>query len=101
LYARAGAVFYAPFDEDYGLVTLEAFRSGRPVVTTTDAGGPLEFVRDQETGRVCAPEPEAIGRALSELLADKPGALRLGALGHAETRGISWDDVIRRLTEDH
>ena len=101
LYARAGAVFYAPFDEDYGLVTLEAFRSGRPVVTTTDAGGPLEFVRDQETGRVCAPEPEAIGRALRELVADKPRAMRLGAQGQSETRGISWDDVIRRLTEAH
>ncbi len=101
LYARAGAVFYAPFDEDYGLVTLEAFRSGRPVVTTTDAGGPLEFVRDQQNGRVCAPAPEAIGRALSELLADKPRASRLGAQGHADTRDISWDDVIRRLTEAH
>lgn len=101
LYARAGAVFYAPFDEDYGLVTLEAFRSGRPVVTTTDAGGPLEFVRDRETGRVCAPEPEAIGHALGDLLADKSGAQRLGARGQAETRGISWDDVIRRLTEVH
>lgn len=101
LYAGAGAVFYAPFDEDYGLVTLEAFRSGRPVVTTSDAGGPLEFVRDQENGRVCAPVPEQIGLALGELLGDKEHALRLGAQGRADTRGISWDDVIRRLTEVH
>ena len=75
--------------------------SGRPVVTTSDAGGPLEFVRDQETGRVCAPEPEAIGRALGELLADSTRARRLGALGRAEISGISWDEVIRRLTEVH
>jgi len=99
LYARAGAVFYAPFDEDYGLVTLEALRSRRPVVTTTDAGGPLEFVRDGETGLVCDPEPEAVGRALSRLLEDKALAQRLGEAGHAATRDIGWDQVIRSLTE--
>jgi glycosyltransferase involved in cell wall biosynthesis len=99
LYAAAGAVFYAPFDEDYGLVTLEAFRSARPVVTTTDAGGPLEFVKHAQTGLVCAPEPEAIGRALSQLLGDKVLAERLGAAGREATRTISWDHVIQTLTE--
>ena len=99
LYARAGAVFYAPFDEDYGLVTLEAFRSRRPVVTTKDAGGPLEFVRDGETGYVCDPEPEPVGRALARLLEDKTQAARLGAAGHSVTRDIGWDQVVRALTE--
>lgn len=98
LYAGAGAVFYAPFDEDYGLVTLEAFRSRRPVVTTKDAGGPLEFVKDGETGLVCDPEPEPIGRALSRLLQDKALAQRLGERGWQKTRAISWDDVIQKLT---
>ena len=37
-------VIFPPYDEDYGYVTLEAFLSGKPVVTTTDAGGPTEFV---------------------------------------------------------
>ena len=44
LYARCLAVFYAPVDEDYGMVPYEAFLSEKPVVTTTDAGGPLEIV---------------------------------------------------------
>src|SRR5205085_6596331 len=46
LYARCLGVYYAPFDEDYGLVPYEAFLSEKPVVTTTDAGGPLDIVRD-------------------------------------------------------
>jgi glycosyltransferase involved in cell wall biosynthesis len=50
LYARAAVICYAPYDEDYGLVTLEAFFSRKPLVTTTDAGGPLEFVKEGETG---------------------------------------------------
>jgi glycosyltransferase involved in cell wall biosynthesis len=46
LYAGALAVVFPPFDEDYGYVTLEAFLARKPVITTTDAGGPLEFVED-------------------------------------------------------
>src|SRR5690606_35168034 len=56
LYAGALAVFYAPFDEDYGYVTVEAMRSARPVVTTADSGGVLEFVADGVNGFVCAPD---------------------------------------------
>src|SRR6185436_2509396 len=52
LYAGARAVVFPPFDEDYGLVTLEAFLAHKPVVTTTDAGGPLEFVTNGVNGLV-------------------------------------------------
>ena len=40
LYAGALGVVYAPFDEDFGYVTLEAFLARKPVITATDAGGP-------------------------------------------------------------
>ena len=50
LYATCRAVFYAPMDEDFGMVPLEAFRSCKPVVTATDSGGPLDFVLPGETG---------------------------------------------------
>jgi glycosyltransferase involved in cell wall biosynthesis len=99
LYARATAVFYAPWDEDYGLVTLEAFHSQKPVVTTNDAGGVLEFVSDGETGLVALPEPAAIGACLARLLSDPAEAQRLGAAGAAAVSGIRWDTVIRKLTE--
>jgi glycosyltransferase involved in cell wall biosynthesis len=60
LYLNALGVYYGPFDEDYGYVTIEGFAAHRPVVTTTDAGGPLEFVTDHQTGFVTPPEPEQI-----------------------------------------
>jgi glycosyltransferase involved in cell wall biosynthesis len=99
LYARASAVFYAPWDEDYGLVTLEAFRSRKPVVTTVDAGGPLEFVTDGETGFVTAVDPASIGAAVSRLLGDKEEARRLGENGFERVRSIDWDPVVDALTE--
>ncbi len=100
LYARASAVFYAPWDEDYGLVTLEAFHSGKPVVTTTDAGGVLEFVSDGETGLVAPPEPEAIAARLCRLLGDPAEARRLGDAGARRVADIRWERVIRALTVD-
>ena len=39
LYAGARAVAFVPYEEDYGLVTLEAMLAGKPVITCTDSGG--------------------------------------------------------------
>lgn len=97
LYARAGAVYYAPWDEDYGLVTLEAFHAKKPVVTTSDSGGPLEFVVHGETGLVAEPTPEAVAAALARLLGDAGLASRLGNAAWASVQGLSWDEVIRAL----
>jgi glycosyltransferase involved in cell wall biosynthesis len=47
------AVLFAPYQEDYGYVTLEAFLSRKPVITARDSGGTLEFVEDGVNGYVC------------------------------------------------
>jgi glycosyltransferase involved in cell wall biosynthesis len=97
LYARCRAVYYAPVDEDFGMVPFEAFRSARPVVTTSDAGGPLEVVHDRRTGLVVAPDPAAVAAGLRELLADEEAARRLGEAGRDATSSVNWDDAIARL----
>jgi glycosyltransferase involved in cell wall biosynthesis len=100
LYLGALAVSYGPFDEDYGYVTIEAFAARRPVVTTTDAGGPLEFVGDGETGLVVAPDPVAIAGAFDRLYADRALARRLGEAGAAvgRDRVPDWPEIVARLT---
>jgi glycosyltransferase involved in cell wall biosynthesis len=95
LYARSFAVFYAPVDEDFGMVPYEAFLSGKPVVTTTDAGGPLEVVRDGETGVVVAPDPAEIARAVTSL--DTATAVRYGAAGKAVAERVTWDACVDAL----
>lgn len=97
LYATCRAVYYAPYDEDYGFVTLEALRSGKPVLTTPDAGGVLEFVRDGETGLVAAPETAGLAAALDRLAADRDGCEAMGQRGRAETGEISWERVLEHL----
>ena len=98
LYAGALAVVFPPFDEDYGYVTLVAFLAHKPVVTTTDAGGPNEFITDGANGYVTAPNPQAIGEALAALDADRRKSARMGDEGYDVARGITWSGVIDRLT---
>ena len=97
LYAGALGIVFPPFDEDYGYITLEAFLARKPVVTTADAGGPLEFVEDAVTGLVVEPAPEAIGRAIARLAADQRLARSLGDAGYDRVRSITWDGVVDRL----
>jgi glycosyltransferase involved in cell wall biosynthesis len=97
LYAGALAVVYPPFDEDFGYVTLEAFLSHKPVVTTTDAGEPSTFVIDRVNGRVSAPDPGALADAIAELASDGARARAYGEAGYDWARHITWDDTIDRL----
>jgi glycosyltransferase involved in cell wall biosynthesis len=94
LYARCRAVFYAPVDEDFGMVPFEAFLAEKPVVTTTDAGGPLDVVRDRETGRVVEPTVDAVAAALE---IGEDDARAWGRAGKALAEQVTWDSSIERL----
>lgn len=97
LYARARAVYYAPVDEDYGFATVEACSAARPVITTTDAGGVLEFVTDSINGYVLQPDPEIIALHLETLTTDAALAARLGRAGQPRVQDIRWERVMQAL----
>ncbi|HKP19063.1 MAG TPA: glycosyltransferase family 4 protein [Gaiellaceae bacterium] len=95
LYARCLAVFYAPVDEDFGMVPYEAFLAEKPVVTTADAGGPLEVVTDRVTGLVCEPRADALAAAFGALNPDNAAAW--GRAGRELAQRVSWAAAIDRL----
>ena len=97
LFRQATAVVYAPYDEDYGFVTLQAFLAGVPVVTTDDSGGVLEWVEHEVTGLVTDGSPEAMGAALDRLVADPELASRLGAAGRDRVKDLRWEQVVSTL----
>lgn len=98
LYAKCLAVFFAPYDEDYGYVTLEAFLSRKPVITMSDSGGVLEFVKHGYSGLVLQSDEE-IASAIDELYYHRDKTEELGRNGYEAVKGFSWDHVIDRLTE--
>jgi glycosyltransferase involved in cell wall biosynthesis len=97
LYARCRAVFYAPVDEDYGMVPYEAFLSEKPVVTTTDAGGPLDAVVDRRTGLVCAPSAAEVAAACAWLREHETETRAWGRAGKLVAEQLTWDSAIDRL----
>lgn len=101
LYAHALGVVFVPRDEDLGYVTLEAMYAAKPVITCRDAGGPLEFVVDGETGWVVEPEPQALADALEDLWARPQRGAAMGQAGRQRVQalGLSWDRVTQTLLE--
>jgi len=98
-YANCLGVYYAPYDEDYGYVTVEAFKAAKPVITTADAGGVLEFVEDGVNGFVCPPDsPREIGARIDALYRDRERTQAMGLAGQRKVQEITWDRVIERLT---
>jgi glycosyltransferase involved in cell wall biosynthesis len=97
LYARCLAVYYAPVDEDFGMVPYEAFLSAKPVLTTADSGGPLEIVRDHETGLVVAPEALDLANACAYLGEHVDEAKAWGQTGKAVAERVTWGACVDAL----
>ena len=98
-YANCLGVYYAPYDEDYGYVTVEAFKAAKPMISTADAGGVLEFVEDGVNGFVCQPDsPKEIGARIDLLYRDREKACAMGLAGQGRVREVTWDRVIEKLT---
>ena len=94
---RCRAVCFPPLGEDYGFVTVEAFASGKAVITCSDSGGPAELVRDGESGLVCEPSPASLAEALARVMDDRTLAERLGRGAAAQVAGMRWPDAVKRL----
>lgn len=93
-YANCLAVAFVPYDEDYGLVTLEAMRSRKPVLTTKDSGGVTEFVTHGETGYCVDPHPEALGSAIDNLFINKNKTRQMGITAERSIESISWRPLV-------
>ena len=100
LYADALAVVFAPYDEDYGLITIEAMKSGKPVLTVDDSGGPCEFVRNGETGFVSAPTAEALADRIAYMVAHPDEAHRMGEAARNAVEAVNWHRVADGLLEE-
>jgi len=79
------------------MVPFEAFLSEKPVLTTTDAGGPLDIVHDRETGLVVAPKAAELARACVWLRDHAADARAFGRAGREVASTVTWDACIDRL----
>jgi glycosyltransferase involved in cell wall biosynthesis len=97
LYSKAIGVLYIPYDEDYGLITVEAMMSSKPVITASDSGGPLEFVNDGQTGFVAEPDPKKIAEKMNYFIENPQEAKRMGKIARKRAENITWERVVSKL----
>jgi glycosyltransferase involved in cell wall biosynthesis len=96
-YADALAVPFVPYREDFGLVAIEAFHSGKPVITCRDSGEPARMIASFDAGLICDPTPESVARAIDTLYASPAIARRLGENGLLHVRDMSWETTAKKI----
>ncbi|KAG6612228.1 putative alpha-1,3-mannosyltransferase [Phytophthora cinnamomi] len=81
LLASARAAVYTPSYEHFGIVPVEAMALGTPVIAV-NSGGPMETVKNGETGFLCESTAESFADAMLQLLGSENDA-RAAAMGIA------------------
>lgn len=91
--AAADVVVVPSRHEAFGIVALEAWRSGTPLVGTIHGGMP-EFVTDGVDGLLVDPtDSEALTAGVARLLTDDGLSRRLAAAGRARVQDFGWEMV--------
>ncbi len=93
LFRSADIVVIPSRNEPFGIVILEAWSAGKPVVATVN-GGPSEFVFHEVTGLKVYDTEASLAWGIDELLKDPERARWMGRNGRvaAET-AFSWDAI--------
>ncbi len=93
IYKACDALCVPSRNEPFGIVVLEAWSAGKPVVCT-DAGGPAEFVWHEVNGLKVRANPESIAWGLGTLFTNFEWARWMGRNGRiAAEAGFSWDEI--------
>jgi glycosyltransferase involved in cell wall biosynthesis len=86
-------------NEPFGIVILEAWAAGKPVIVTRN-GGPRDFVAHGEEGFIAYDNPPSVCWAVNTVFGDFERARGMGQRGRVKAAyGFSWDAVARQ-TED-
>lgn len=96
-YSNSLVIPYFPYDEDYGLITIEAMLHKKPVITTKDAGGPTEFVKNGKTGFVTRFDAKEVAEKIDYLFEHPEEAKRMGENAYQCVKDITWENTISGL----
>jgi glycosyltransferase involved in cell wall biosynthesis len=98
-YNEASLVAYAPYNEPFGLVPLEAMACGKPVVGISE-GGVKETVVDNFTGRLVERDSRKFAQAIQALYADRALANQYGRNGRKHVlENWSWEKSAGQLEQ--
>ena len=94
LYSNALFVPFIPYDEDYGLITIEAMKSSKAVLTTTDSGGVKEIVDNLHNGMIVEPNVDSLAKAMQYLINNQEETIKMGKNAFRSVEYINWGNFI-------
>ena len=93
LYKACDCVCVPSRNEPFGIVILEAWSSGKPVVATS-VGGPSEIVWHEVNGLKIDAHPDSVAWGLGTMLSDMDKARWMGHNGRISAENaFSWDHI--------
>lgn len=99
LFKMCDALCVPSRNEPFGIVVLEAWSCGKPVVATMN-GGPNEYVRHNIDGLKIYANTDSVAWGLGTLFADWPAARQMGENGkQAVAESFTWDVIAGRTLE--
>ena len=96
--ANARAVFYAPYDEDYGYAAIEGFLAKKPLITCLDSGEVRNFAESTGSGWCVPSDAAAIGEVLNQVYRLSAQELeRLAENGYQLAKTVTWTAVFDEI----
>ncbi|HUB92493.1 MAG TPA: glycosyltransferase family 4 protein [Candidatus Saccharimonadales bacterium] len=96
LYSKSTAVLFAAINEDYGYIPLEGMASSKPVISVNE-GGPIETLRDGETGFLVNSYSEMANK-MAYLTEHKAEAEKMGKRGRQRViSNYSWNAFFKKF----
>jgi len=97
LYKLADVVCLPSRNEPFGIVVLEAWSAGKPVIASQN-GGPAEYVRHEVNGLKIYPNPESVAWGVGHMFSDLDRARRMGRNGRkAVQERFTWDTITEQM----
>lgn len=96
LFKSCDAVIVPSRNEPFGIVVLEAWAAGKPVVATT-CGGPRDFVMPDKDGYLVDPDPGSISWGVCKILENFEHARWMGSQAKQKAlREFNWSFIARQ-----
>jgi len=96
LYRNCYAVLFAAFNEDWGIIPIEAMAAGKPIISVNE-GGPRESVIDGKTGFLVERDIKKFAETMHKLASNKKLVMEMGKNGIKEAKKYTWKEFIKRF----
>lgn len=98
-------LLYTPSNEHFGITPVEGMYASIPVIAA-NSGGPLETVKDKETGLILAPEPELWAKGIRDFINNTYNGVEMGKVGRQHVKNKfsleafadQLEDILEELT---